>query len=63
MRSWTGAAGDLAINRIASGAAHPSDWEGGHIVATLAVNQMMKNPVNSALISMPSRPKSAKGWE
>jgi acid phosphatase (class A) len=32
------------INRIASGAAYPSDWEGGHIAATLAVNQMMKNP-------------------
>jgi acid phosphatase (class A) len=32
------------VNRMASGAAYPSDWEGGHIAATLAVNQMMKNP-------------------
>jgi acid phosphatase (class A) len=32
-----------SINRITSGAAYPSDAEGGHITATLAVNQMMKN--------------------
>jgi acid phosphatase (class A) len=32
------------INRVTSGAAYPSDWEGGHIAATLAVNQMLKNP-------------------
>jgi acid phosphatase (class A) len=32
------------VNRMASGAAYPSDWEGGHIAATLAVNQMLKNP-------------------
>jgi len=33
-----------SINRITSGAAYPSDAEGGHMAATLAVNQMMKNP-------------------
>ena len=38
-RGW-----EYGINRITSGAAYPSDWEGGHIAATLAVNQMMKNP-------------------
>jgi acid phosphatase (class A) len=38
-RGW-----EYGINRITSGAAYPSDWEGGHISATLAVNQMMKNP-------------------
>jgi acid phosphatase (class A) len=32
------------IHRITSGAAYPSDAEGGHINATLAVSQMMKNP-------------------
>lgn len=38
-RGWA-----YSINRVASGAAYPSDAEGGHIAATLAVNQMMKNP-------------------
>jgi acid phosphatase (class A) len=38
-RGW-----EYGINRITSGAAYPSDWEGGHITATLAINQMMKNP-------------------
>ena len=38
-RGWA-----YSINRITSGAAYPSDAEGGHIAATLAVNQMMKNP-------------------
>jgi acid phosphatase (class A) len=33
-----------SINRITSGAAYPSDAEGGHMTATLAVNQMMKIP-------------------
>jgi acid phosphatase (class A) len=32
------------VNRMASGAAYPSDWESGHITASLAVNQMLKNP-------------------
>jgi acid phosphatase (class A) len=32
------------VNRMASGAAYLSDFEGGHIAATLAVNQMLKNP-------------------
>jgi acid phosphatase (class A) len=38
-RGW-----EYGINRMTSGAAYPSDWEGGHIAAELAVNQMMKNP-------------------
>jgi acid phosphatase (class A) len=38
-RGW-----EYGINRITSGAAYPSDWEGGHIAAELAVNQMLKNP-------------------
>jgi len=38
-RGW-----EYGINRITSGTAYPSDFEGGHIAATLAVNQMMKNP-------------------
>ncbi len=38
-RGW-----EFGINRITSGAAYPSDFEGGHIAATLAVNAMMKNP-------------------
>jgi acid phosphatase (class A) len=38
-RGW-----EFGINRITSGAAYPSDFEGGHITATLAVNQMLKNP-------------------
>jgi acid phosphatase (class A) len=32
------------VNRMASGAAYPSDWEAGHMTAMLAVNQMLKNP-------------------
>lgn len=38
-RGW-----DYSLHRMASGAAYQSDAEGGHIAATLAVNQMMKNP-------------------
>jgi acid phosphatase (class A) len=38
-RGW-----EYGINRVTSGAAYPSDWEGAHITATLAVNQMLKNP-------------------
>ena len=38
-RGW-----EYGINRVTSGVAYPSDWEGGHIAATLAVNQMLKNP-------------------
>ena len=38
-RGW-----EYGINRVTSGAAYPSDWEGAHIIATLAVNQMLKNP-------------------
>ena len=38
-RGW-----EYGIHRITSGAAYPSDFEGGHIAATLAVNAMMKNP-------------------
>jgi acid phosphatase (class A) len=38
-RGW-----EFGVNRVTSGAAYPSDWEGAHITATLAVNQMMKNP-------------------
>lgn len=38
-RGW-----EYGINRVTSGAAYPSDFEGAHITATLAVNQMMKNP-------------------
>ena len=37
-RGW-----EYGVNRVASGAAYPSDWEGAHITATLAVNQMLKN--------------------
>lgn len=33
-----------SINRVTSGAAYPSDAEGGHMAATLAVSQMIKNP-------------------
>jgi len=35
---------EYATNRITSGAAYPSDAEGGRITAALAVNQMLKNP-------------------
>jgi acid phosphatase (class A) len=38
-RGW-----EFGMNRITSGTAHPSDWETAHILATLAVNQMTKNP-------------------
>lgn len=38
-RGW-----EYGINRVTSGAAYPSDFEGAHITATLAVNQMLKNP-------------------
>jgi acid phosphatase (class A) len=38
-RGW-----EYSVNRVASGAAYPSDFEGGHIAATLAVHEMMKNP-------------------
>jgi acid phosphatase (class A) len=38
-RGW-----EYSVNRVASGAAYPSDFEGGHITATLAVHEMMKNP-------------------
>ena len=31
------------MNRVASGAAYPSDFEGGHIATTLAVHEMLKN--------------------
>ena len=33
-----------SIHRVTSGAAYPSDAEGGHIAATLAVHEMMKKP-------------------
>ena len=33
-----------SIHRVTSGAAYPSDAEGGHIAATLAVAEMMKKP-------------------
>jgi len=35
---------EYAIHRITSGAAYPSDRMGGYITASLAINQMMKNP-------------------
>ena len=38
-RGW-----EYGINRVTSGAAYPSDWEGAHITAELAINQMLKNP-------------------
>jgi acid phosphatase (class A) len=38
-RGW-----EYGVNRVTSGAAYPSDWEAAHIIAELAVNQMMKNP-------------------
>jgi acid phosphatase (class A) len=38
-RGW-----EYGVNRMTSGAAYPSDFEGGHIAATLAVHEMMKNP-------------------
>lgn len=33
-----------SIHRVTSGAAYPSDAEGGHMAATLAVAEMMKKP-------------------
>ena len=38
-RGW-----EYGTNRVISGAAYPSDWDAAHIIAELAVNQMMKNP-------------------
>jgi len=38
-RGW-----EFGINRITSGTAHPSDWEAAHIIATIGVGQMTKNP-------------------
>jgi acid phosphatase (class A) len=38
-RGW-----QYGINRVASGAAYPSDYEAAHIIATVAINQMFKNP-------------------
>ena len=35
---------EYAVHRITSGAAYPSDRWGGYITASLAINQMMKNP-------------------
>jgi len=35
---------EYATHRITSGAAYPSDRDGGYIAASLAINQMMKNP-------------------
>ena len=32
------------MNRVASGAAYPSDFEGGQMAAVLAVHEMLKNP-------------------
>lgn len=38
-RGW-----EYGVNRVMSGAAYPSDWDAAHMIAELAVNQMMKNP-------------------
>jgi len=38
-RGW-----EYGTNRVMSGAAYPSDWDAAHIIAELAVAQMMKNP-------------------
>jgi acid phosphatase (class A) len=38
-RGW-----EYGVNRMTSGAAYPSDFEGGHIAASLAVHEMLKNP-------------------
>ena len=38
-RGW-----EYGVNRVTSGAAYPSDFEGAHIAATLAVQAMLKNP-------------------
>lgn len=38
-RGW-----EYGINRVISGAAYPSDWDAAHMIAELAIFQMMKNP-------------------
>ncbi len=38
-RGW-----EYGTNRVMSGAAYPSDWDAAHMIAELAVFQMMKNP-------------------
>ncbi len=38
-RGW-----EYGVNRVMSGAAYPSDWDAAHMIAELAVFQMMKNP-------------------
>jgi acid phosphatase (class A) len=38
-RGW-----EYGVNRVMSGAAYPSDWDAAHMIAVLAVNQMMKSP-------------------
>ena len=38
-RGW-----EYGANRVMSGAAYPSDWDAAHMIAELAVFQMMKNP-------------------
>ena len=38
-RGW-----EYGVNRVTSGTAYPSDWEGGHISASLSVAQMLRNP-------------------
>jgi acid phosphatase (class A) len=38
-RGW-----EYGVNRVMSGAAYPSDWDAAHMIAELAVYQMMKNP-------------------
>jgi acid phosphatase (class A) len=38
-RGW-----EYGINRVMSGAAYPSDWDAAHMIAELAINQMMKDP-------------------
>ena len=37
-----------SLHRVTSGAAYPSDAEGGHMAATLAVQEMMKKPAFKA---------------
>ncbi len=38
-RGW-----EYGTNRVISGAAYPSDWDAAHIIAELAIAQMMRNP-------------------
>jgi acid phosphatase (class A) len=38
-RGW-----EYGTNRVISGAAYPSDWDAAHMIAELAIAQMMKNP-------------------